>query len=75
MIESPTSETLSEPSDPLASNAATWARGFSLTPAEPRITAMVLDGYRELLELARYLGNQDEQAKIISRIVELGGTP
>lgn len=71
MIDSPTPVVLSEPTDLLASNAATWVRGFSLVPAAPRITALVLDGYRELLELSRYLGNADEERRILARIADL----
>ena len=71
MIESPTPVVLGEPTDMLASNASTWVRGFNLEPAEPRITALVLDGYRELLELSRYLGNADEEARILARIADL----
>lgn len=62
--------------DLLSPQASTWVRGFDLSPAEPRITAMVIDGYRELLELARYLQNADEEARILGRLAELtGGRP
>lgn len=59
--------------DQLDPTAATWVRGFALTPAEPRITAMVIDGYRELLELARYLQNAEEEAHILARLAQLTG--
>ncbi len=71
MIDSPTPMILAEPTDLLASNASTWVRGFSLVPAEPRIIALCLRGYREMLELARYLGNRDEEAKILGLIADL----
>ena len=59
--------------DMLAPTATTWERGISLEPAEPRITALLIVGYREILELARYLKNADEEARCLARLAELGG--
>lgn len=38
---------------------------------EPRLRDKILDGYRELLELTRYLGNRDEERRILARIADL----
>jgi hypothetical protein len=61
--------------DCLDPRESTWARGISLTPAEPRVRAFLIARYRELLETTRWLGNTSEEATILSRLVELGAQP
>lgn len=39
---------------------------------QPKLRDLILDGYRELLEAATYLGNEAECAYLKSRIAEFG---
>jgi hypothetical protein len=59
--------------DHMSPQAATWVRGISLDPAEPRITALVLTGYRELLLWAIDSKNAEREAHYRKTIRELGG--
>jgi hypothetical protein len=59
--------------DMLHPTASTWQRAIDLGPVEPRIRDLVIDGYRELLTVARFLGKTDEIAHCLSRLEELTG--
>lgn len=60
--------------DHLAPQAATWTRGVSLEPAEPRVRALLVRGYRELLAVAIEIKNDAERAYCLLRLAELGVT-
>lgn len=63
------------PVDRLAVQYDAWRNGIDLGPSEPRIRELIERGYREILEVATYLGNATECATIRGRLLEMGVAP
>lgn len=73
---SPNGQIVADPyTDMLAPQSETWVRGFRLEPAEPRITALVLTGYRDLLNWAIEAKRPEDIARYQRTILDLGGQP
>lgn len=58
--------------DRLDPRASTW---INLEPVEPHVRALLVRGYRELLETSRWLKDAEGVARAELRLAELGATP